>query len=129
MFNIETIFLPYYLKEYALRELTKLYSFTELKIVHNNSDNNQKQTINTHFLPQILETKDTRQKFGEIKNKQIPQKPRRNRKLEEKILPQEIKETSQNRQSSRLRNQRRKDYKTFFPQSKILKEVEFQKPL
>ena len=29
--------LPYYPKEYALRELTQLYSFTGLKIVQNNS--------------------------------------------------------------------------------------------
>ena len=48
--------------------------------------------------------------------------------LEEKILPQEIKETFQQRQSSRIRNQPRKDYKNFFPQSKIIKKVDFQKP-
>ena len=30
--------LPYYPKEYALRELTQLYSFTGLKIVQNNSE-------------------------------------------------------------------------------------------
>ena len=42
----------------------------------------------------------------EIRNKQIPQK-----KLEEKVLPQKIKETSQQRHSSRFRNQPQKDKK------------------
>ena len=45
----------------------------------------------------------------------------------EKILPQEQKEKSTHRESSRLRNQPRKNYKTFIPQSKILKKIEFQK--
>ena len=33
--------IPYYPKEYALRELTQLYSFTGLKIVQNSSDSKQ----------------------------------------------------------------------------------------
>ena len=64
-----------------------------------------------------------------VDNKKIPQTERKNQKLEEKILPQDQKEKSLHRQSSRLQNQPRKDYKTFIPQSKILKKVEFQKPL
>ena len=56
------------------------------------------------------------------------EKQRLNRKLQEQIFLAEIKEKSQQRQSSRLRNQIRKDYKTFIPQSKILKKIEFQKP-
>ena len=47
----------------------------------------------------------------------------------EKILPQEQLEKSKHRKSSRLRNQLRKNYKTFIPQSKILKKVEIQKQL
>ena len=47
----------------------------------------------------------------------------------EKIIPQEQSEKSENRESSRLRNQPRKNYKRFIPQSKILKKVEFQKQL
>ena len=47
----------------------------------------------------------------------------------EKILPHEQVEKSEHRKSSRLRNQPRKKYKTFIPQSKILKKVEFQKQL
>ena len=53
----------------------------------------------------------------------------KNRKLEEKFLPQDQKEKSVQKQLLRLRNQTQKDYKTFIPQSKILKKVEFQKPL
>ena len=55
------------------------------------------------------------------------EKERKNRKMIEKILPQDQKEKSEHRKSSRLRNQPRKNYKTFIPQSKILKKVEFQK--
>ena len=33
--------LPYYPKEYALRELTQLYSFTGLKVIQNSSEQNQ----------------------------------------------------------------------------------------
>ena len=54
-------------------------------------------------------------------------KERKNRKMIEKILPQEQKKKSTHRESSRLRNQPHNDYKTFNPQSKILKKVEFQK--
>ena len=44
----------------------------------------------------------------------------------EKILPQEQEEKSEHRESSRLRNQPRKNYKTFIPQSKILKKLNFK---
>ena len=71
-----------------------------------------------------------------IKNKpqlktdpKIPQKQRKNRKMIEKILPQEQVKMSEHRESSRLRNQPRKNYKTFIPQSKTLKKIEFQKQL
>ena len=47
----------------------------------------------------------------------------------EKIKPQEQIDKSEHRESSRLRNQPRKNHKTFIPQSKILKKVEFQKQL
>ena len=47
----------------------------------------------------------------------------------EKIIPQEQVEKSEHRESPRLRNQPRKNYKTFIPQSKIIKKVEFQKQL
>ena len=47
----------------------------------------------------------------------------------EKFLPQKQVEKSEHRESSRLRNQPHKKYKTFIPQSKIFKKVEFQKQL
>ena len=56
-------------------------------------------------------------------------KKKKNRKMIEKILPQEQVEKSEHRELSRLRNQPRKNYKTFIPQSKILKKVELQKQL
>ena len=60
-------------------------------------------------------------------DQKIPQKERENRKMIEKIIAQEQVEKSEHRESSRLRNQPRKNYKTFIPQSKILMKVEFQK--
>ena len=42
--------------------------------------------------------------------------------MRKKILRQDQKE-----KSSRLRSQPRNNYKTFFPQSKVLKKIEFQK--
>ena len=48
-------------------------------------------------------------------------------KMTEKILPQDQNEKSEHRESSGLRSQPRKDYKTLIPQSKILKKVEFKK--
>ena len=46
-----------------------------------------------------------------------------------KVLPQELVEKSKHKELSRLRNQPRKNYKLFIPQSKILKKVEFQTQL
>ena len=41
--------MPYYPKEYALRELIQLYSFTGLKIVENNSDFDQNYNTGKHL--------------------------------------------------------------------------------
>ena len=49
--------LPYYPKEYALRELTQLYSFTGLKIIQNNTHTEQKQMYMTTFIINIIKTK------------------------------------------------------------------------
>ena len=46
--------LPYVPKEHNLREITQLYSFTGLKVVPVNPDNNQKQTIHANCLTQLL---------------------------------------------------------------------------
>ena len=122
--------LPYHPKEYALRELTQLYSFTGLKVIQNHPHtekeideqhniHHEKQNTNPTTIKNNTKTADQK----------IPQKERKNRKVIEKILPQEQVEKSEHRESSRLRNQPRKNYKTFIPQSKILKKVEFQKQL
>ena len=83
---------------------------------------------NTKFIKQIKH----KSKLKTIKKKpdpKIPQKERKNRKMIEKLLPQEPLEKSEHRELSRLGNQPRKNYKTFIPQSKIIKKVEFQKQL
>ena len=59
-----------------------------------------------------------------IKNLQNKEK---NRKMTEQIIPQEEIDKSEHRKTTRLRNQPRKNYKMFIPQSKILKKVEFKK--
>ena len=41
--------LPYYLKEYALRELTQLYSFTGLKVIQNNTYTEQKTVVHDNI--------------------------------------------------------------------------------
>ena len=119
--------LPYYPKEYALRELTQLYSFTGLKIIQNSTQiepemNETNKNQQTH-----IQKQDKIHKEAKTLNSDNLGKERKNRKMIEKILPQEQKEKSTHRESSRLRNQPRKNYKTLIPQSKILKKVEFQK--
>ena len=116
--------LPYYPKEYALRELTQLYSFTGLKIIQNephlkNTEQNDNPTENQNTKPTA--TKNNTQNHKE------PPKPRKNRKMTEQIIPQEEIDKSEHRKATRLRNQPRKNYKMFIPQSKILKKVEFKK--
>ena len=82
--------MPYYPKEHALRALTQLYSFTGLKVGHDNSDDNHQQTHDVSCSTQSLEPKSkknkkTRLKSQKVSSKQIPQKQRKNRKLEKKI--------------------------------------------
>ena len=75
--------LPYYPNEYALRELTQLYSFTGLKIVQNNSEtelnhhtdeqtssklDKQKKMLTKHLLNQkhkYLKKKEKKRKITE----------------------------------------------------------------
>ena len=89
-----------------------------------------KQKTNMTFIPKTKIKSQLQKKHNTKKlEKNIPQKERKNRKMTEKIIPQEQIDKSDYRESSRLRNQPRKNYKTFIPQSKILKKVEFQKQL
>ena len=120
--------LPYYPKDYALRELTQLYSFTGLKVIQNHPHTEKKidEQHNAHHENQN-QTQIKAKNNRIIPDPKIPQKERKYRKKIEKILPQEQIEKSEHRESSRLRNQPRKNYKTFIPQSKILKKDEFQK--
>ena len=119
--------LPYHPKEYPLRELTQLYSFTGLKTVQNNTQIEQNTTVHDDIHhEQNQQQNATNQNTRDPK---LSRKERKNRKMIEKILLQEQKEKSEHRESSRLRNQPRKKYKTFILQSKILKKVEFQKQL
>ena len=113
--------LPYYPKEYALRKLIQLYCFTGLHMVQNNpqTEQNQKTIQQQNANPQISNTPEPK----------TSQKKGKNRKMTEKILPQDQKQKLQHRESSRLRNQPRRNDKTFIPQSKILKKVEIQKQL
>ena len=117
--------MPYYPKEYALRELTQLYSFTGLKVIQNHTEKQIDEQHNVHHKDQI-QKQTTTQNNTKTPDPKIPQKERKNRKMIEKILQEQV-EKSQHGELSRLRNQPRKNYKTFIPQSKILKKVEFQK--
>ena len=121
--------LPYYPKEYALRKLTQLYSFTGLKFFQNHTHTEQETNIQDNVHHKQNQKQNTTQNNTKTPDTKISQKEKKNRKMIEKILPQEQVEKSEHRESSRLRNQPRKIYKTFIPQSKILKKVEFQKQL
>ena len=122
--------MPYYPKEYALRELTQLYSFTGLKFIQNHphTENKTKEQNDIHLENQNTKSTTTKNITKKL-DQNTSQKERKNRKMIEKVMPQEQFDKSEHRESSRLRNQPRKNYKTFIPQSKILKKVEFQKQL
>ena len=97
--------LPYYPKEYALRELTHLYSFTGLKVIQNHSHTEKEidEQHNVHHEKQN-QKQTTTQINTKTSDPKIPQKERKNRKMIEKILPQEQVEKSEHRELSRLRN-------------------------
>ena len=76
--------------------------------------------------PPKIKHKTNRHQKQYTKHKESP-KPRKNRKMTEQIIPQEEIDKSEHRKTTRLRNQPRKNYKMFIPQSKILKKVEFKK--
>ena len=122
--------LPYYPKEYALRELTQLYSFTGLNVIQNHPHTENEINTQKDIHPKKQNKKSTTTKNNTKKlDQNIPQRERKNRRMVENIIPQKQVEKSEHRESSRLRIQPRKNYKTFIPQSKILKKVEFQKQL
>ena len=116
----------YYPKEYALRELTQLYSLTGLKIVQNISDMGQDQNTDKNETLKPIQHKETDHQTSLKIETEISQKETKNRKMILKNLPQDQKEKFEHRELSQLRSQPRKNYKTVIPQSKILKKVEFQ---
>ena len=70
--------LPYYPKEYALRELTQLYSFTGLKVIQK-KPHKENETKNQHDIhPENQNKKSTTIKHNTKKlEKNIPQKERK----------------------------------------------------
>ena len=95
--------LPYYPKEYALRELAQLYSFTGLKVIQNSSEQNQNQSTDMHPIQKQIDKKDKNfpnkyQKKGRQQRNTSHRK--KNRKKEKKIIPQDRKETSPHGQLS-----------------------------
>ena len=107
--------LPYYPKEYALRELTQLYSFTGLRVIQNHPHTEKEIDEQDNVHHENQNQKQTKAKNNQkLSDRKIPQKERKNRKMIEKILPQEQIEKSEHRETSRLRNQHVKTTKHSF---------------
>ena len=92
--------LPYYPKEYALRELTQLYSFTGLNVIQNHlhTEHEINKQNDIHLEKQNRKqttTKNNTKKLDQI----IPQKERKSRKMIEKKLYPKNKSRSQNIES------------------------------
>ena len=87
--------LSYYPKEYALRELPQLYSFTGLHIVQNNPRIEQNQNVNTTKHTKTIQQQNVDPQRSNTPEPKIPQKERKNRKLIEKILPQNQQQKSE----------------------------------
>ena len=101
--------LPNYPKEYALRELTQLYSFTGLKTVQNKTQTEQNQTANDKSNKKQNIAQNVTPHTAKNIEQKVTQKERKNRKMTEKILTQDQKEKSEHRESSRLRSRPRKN--------------------
>ena len=91
-------------------------------------ENTTKEQNDIHLENQNTKSTTTKNNTKKL-DQNTSQKERKNRKMIETVIPQEQFDKSEHRESSRLRNQPCKNYKTFIPQSKILKKVEFQKQL
>ena len=63
--------LPYYPKEYALRELTQLYSFTGLKVIQNNphTENETKEQHFIHLESQNKKSTTTKKQYKKARSK------------------------------------------------------------
>ena len=72
--------LPYYPKEYALRELTQFTFFTGLQVIQNISEQNQNQNTDMQIIRKQLEKKEKelpKQISKNIDNKKITQTERK----------------------------------------------------
>ena len=78
--------LPYYPKEYALRELTQLYSFTGLKIFQNNTYREQKTNVHDDIHLKQNQKQNTTHLNINTPDPKISQKERKKRKMIERIL-------------------------------------------
>ena len=87
--------LPYYPKEYALPELTQLYSFTGLKVVEKNTQIEQEANESNDNFDRQSQKENTIHKNINTRNQIKSEEERKNTKLIEKILPQEQKEKSE----------------------------------
>ena len=89
--------LPYYPKEYALRELTQLYSSTGLHIVQNNPQIEQNQNVNTTINTRTIQQQNADPQRSNTPEPKIPQKERKNRKLTEKVISQDQQQKSEHK--------------------------------
>ena len=71
--------LTYYPKEYALRELTQLYSYTGLKIVQNNSETELNHNTDEKTSPKLDQQKEnvSQTPLKQKKNKYLKKKEKR----------------------------------------------------
>ena len=73
--------LPYYPKEYVLRELTQLYSFTSLKVIQNNTYTEQETNVHDDIHHKQNQKQNTTHQNIKTPDPKISQKERTNRKI------------------------------------------------
>ena len=76
--------LPFYPKEYALREITELNSFTVLKTIQNNSDIEPNQNTDKYMNPNPTQQKELVHQTSLKPETKTTQKERKNKKMIEK---------------------------------------------
>ena len=71
--------LPYYPKEYALRELTQLYSFTGLQVIQNDphTENTTKEQKDFHLKNQITKSTTTKKQYKKSRSKYISKRKKK----------------------------------------------------
>ena len=71
--------LPYYPKEYALRELTQLYSFTGLQVIQNDThtENTTKEQKDVHLKNQITKSTTTKKQHKKSRSKYISKRKKK----------------------------------------------------